>query len=110
MRWIAYVLVVAASAGSSYVAASVAADEAVEETATIAYWNTVDACIRGNETLRQPLNNFFATFYADEAVEVDDPEVAQAARLVRNATTDQQCAEVVEKVGEADDYIPPEER
>ena len=50
-RWVPYVLVVAFSAGGAYFASRAA----VDETATISYWNAVDACERSNATIREPL-------------------------------------------------------
>lgn len=105
-KWAPYILTIVLATLGSYLAAQ----QGVKEVATISYFNSVDACLRGNETVRRPLNNFFSVFYVDESNEHDDPEVEKAAEEARDATVDQQCEAVVEKVGPADEYIPEEER
>ncbi len=105
-KYVPYVLTVVLATLGAYLAAQ----QGVKETATISYYNSVDACLRGNDTIRRPLNNFFSVFYIDESNEHDDPEVERAAKEARDETIDVQCVDLVEKVGPADEYLPPEER
>ena len=100
-RWVPYVLVVAFSAGGAYLAA----EQAIDETATIAYWNAVDSCERGNVTVRVPLHDFAAELARDYGNNI--PAVTRAARETRDRTYPVDCLEVVEPVGPADPYVPP---
>ena len=103
-RWVPYVLVVAFSAGGAYLAA----EQVIDETATISYYNAVDACERGNATGREPLHDFAAALARDYPN--NDPAVTRAAREARDRTYPVDCLEVVEPVGPADPYVPPGER
>ena len=100
-HWVPYILVVAFSAGGAYLASQ----RAIDHTATIAYWNAVDACERGNETVREPLHDFFVVLAADYGD--SSPGVTRAAREARDRTYPVDCLEVVEPVGPADPYVPP---
>ena len=100
-HWVPYILVVAFSAGGAYFAAQ----QAINETATTSYWNAVDACERGNATIREPLHDFAAELARDYPN--NDPAVTRAAREARDRTYPVDCLEVVEPVGPADPYVPP---
>ena len=100
-HWVPYILVVAFSAGGAYLASQ----RAIDHTATIAYWNAVDACERGNVTLREPLHDFAAELARDYDNNI--PAVTRAARETRDRTYPVDCLEVVEPVGPADPYVPP---
>lgn len=103
-HWVPYILVVAFSAGGAYLASQ----RAIDHTATIAYWNAVDACERGNLTVREPLHDFAAALARDYPN--NDPTVTRAAREARDRTFPVKCLAIVEPVGPADDYVPPGER
>lgn len=100
-HWVPYILVVAFSAGGAYLASQ----RAIDHTATIAYWNAVDACERGNATVREPLHDFTAELARDYPN--NDPAIVRAARETRDRTYPVDCLEVVEPVGPADPYVPP---
>ena len=100
-RWVPYVLVVVFSAGGAYFASRAA----VDETATISYYNAVDSCERGNATLREPLHDFAAALARDYDNNI--PAVTRAARETRDRTYPVDCLEVVEPVGPAGPYVPP---
>ena len=100
-HWVPYILVVAFSAGGAYLASQ----RAIDHTATIAYYNAVDACERGNLTVREPLHDFAAALARDYPN--NDPAVTRAAREARDRTYPVDCLEVVEPVGPADPYVPP---
>jgi len=100
-RWVPYVLVVTAATAGSWLAAQYA----IDETATIAYWNAVDGCERGNVTVRVPLHDFAAELARDYGNNI--PAVTRAARETRDRTYPVNCLEVVEPVGPADPYVPP---
>lgn len=102
-RWVPYVLVIVAASLGAYLSAQ----QAIDRTATIAYYNAVDACRRGNLILA-PAHDFFAALSADYPN--NDPAVTRAAREARDRTYATDCLVVIEKVGPADDYVPPEER
>lgn len=97
-----YLLVVAAVLVANYFL--------MQRVSTVVYYNSVDACIRGNETVREPLNSFFAVFAQDESNEQDDPEVAAAAEEAEKATGPIECLLVVEQPDGARDYVLPEDR
>lgn len=101
-----YVAAVVLWGGSTYVAATAAVNSTVEEVATVAYYNAMDSCIRGNRTIRQPLAEFATVIEA----RTRDPEIAQAAAHIRNAAAAVECVQLVGKVGPAEDYLPPWER
>ncbi len=82
----------------------------IQMISTTVYYNSVDACTRGNETVRNPLNNFFVTFALDESNETDDPEVADAAKGAAVALEPIECLIVVDKPEGAKDYVAPEDR
>lgn len=103
-RWLPYVLVVCAAT----VGAWLAARAAIDETATISYYNAVDSCKRGNVTVRVPIHAFAAELARDYAN--NDPSVTRAARELRDRTFAIECLSVVEPVGPADPYVPPEGR
>ena len=103
-RWMPYILVVAFSTGGAYLASR----QALNETATIAYWNAIDSCERGNLTVREPLHDFAAALARDYPN--NDPTVTRAAREARDRTFPVDCLRVVEPVGPADPYVPPGER
>lgn len=105
-RIAAYVAAVALWGASTYVVATAAVNSAVEEVATVSYYNAMDSCIRGNRTVRQPLSEFFAVLEA----RTKDPEVAQEARRIRDTVGLVEYSQVVSKVGPAANYLPPWER
>ena len=103
-RWVPYVLVVVAASIGAYLSAQ----RAIDHTATIAYWNAIDSCERGNLTVREPLHDFAAALARDYPN--NDPTVTRAAREARDRTFPVKCLAIVEPVGPADDYVPPGER
>lgn len=109
-KLIPYVLVVAVTAGGSYLVNKAVLDDTVHEVATISYYNAVDACFRGNDTIRRPARDFMVAFIKGERDEPDDPNEVDAARDARKAFVQLKCLSLIEKVGPADDYLFPEQR
>lgn len=98
-RWVPYILVViAASLG-----AHLSAQQTIQRTATISYWNAVDACERGNAILA-PSHDYFVAVASDPNVH---PIIRREALAARDETLARPCLAIVEKVGPADDYVPP---
>lgn len=102
-RWLPYVLTIAMATFGAWLAAR----SVVSETATVAYYNAVDACRRGNLVLA-PAHDFFVTLASDHGN--NDSAVRNAAEVAAIHTAPRDCTAVVRRIGPADPYVPPAKR